>query len=65
MNAEDLASLSYFSVATLSITFYYMDYDMWNGMSFHVFSPVYDVETIGFYKLHHCSSNGTNEFFKD
>ena len=38
---------------------------MWNRMSFYEFSPVYDVETIGFYKLHHCSSNGTNEFFKD
>ena len=28
-------------------------------------SPVYDVKVIGFYKLHHCSSSGTNEFFKD
>ena len=29
------------------------------------FFPVYDVEVTDFYKLHHCSSSGTNEFFKD
>ena len=28
-------------------------------------SLVCDVEVIGFYKLHYCSSSGTNEFFKD
>ena len=29
------------------------------------FSPVYDVEVICFYELHHCTSSGTNEFFID
>ena len=34
-------------------------------MSFQEFSPVYDVEVVGFYVLHHCTSSGTDEFFKD
>ena len=37
---------------------------MWNGMIFYEFSPVYDVEVIGFYELHHCTSSGTNELLK-
>ena len=32
---------------------------------FYEFSPVYDAKVIGFYELHHCTSSGTNEFFKD
>ena len=37
---------------------------MRSGMSFYEFSPVYDVEVVGFYyELHHCTSSRTNEFF--
>ena len=47
------------------MTFYYMDYDMSNGMSFFMNIPFeYVVKVIGFYKLHYCSSNETDEFFK-
>ena len=34
-------------------------------MSFYEFSPVYDMEVIGFYELHHCTSSGTDEIFKN
>ena len=47
-----------------SMTFYYMDYDMSNGMSFYEYSPCIRRKVIGFYKLHYCSSNEANEFFQ-
>ena len=45
------------------MTFYYMDHDMSNGMIFNEYSPCIRRKVIGFYKLHYCSSNETNEFF--